>query len=211
MRRFCFIWVFCTLWLVETSYAQNEDQKDEEQIKTLLSRKSKIRGFGAMDLKVGKWNDEINLIVGGHGGIILDNRFTLGLGGYGITTRSRFNGLTSQENVYLGGGYGGLLLGYSILAREVVHLNFPILFGGGGIDILEDQDGIFSNGVGRITESSGFFIVEPGVEVEINIARFFKLAIGGTYRIIEGANLNDIDTDKLGGLSTHISFKVGKF
>ncbi len=191
--------------------AQDVDNDDNDEIKTLLGRKSKVSIFGAVDLKVGKWNDKTNLLVGGHAGVLLDNKFTLALAGYGITTRSEFQGLNSNENVYLSGGYGGLYLGYAVLSREVVHVNFPLLIGGGGIDIIEDQDGIFNNGFGSINESSGFFIVEPGIELELNITRFFKLAIGGTYRFIEGANLEELDESELNGFSTHITFKLGKF
>ncbi len=206
--------LFCLLIVIGISQpllAQDNDSDDDGEIKTLLDRKSKIGIFGAVDLKVGKWNEKTNLLVGGHAGVRLDNKFTLAVAGYGITTRTEFQGLSSNENVYLSGGYGGLYLGYAIFYREVLHINFPILIGGGGIDIIEDQDGIFSNGFGDITESSGFFVLEPGIEVEINITRFFKLAVGGTYRLIEGANFNDLKNDELNGFSTQISFKIGKF
>ena len=191
--------------------AQDYENVDNGQVKTLLGNHTKLRGFGSVDLKVGQWNDESTLLVGGHGGIILNDKFTIGLGGYGITTRSKFTGLNGQNDLYLGGGYGGLILGYSLFAKEIFHLNFPILFGGGGLDVLEDRDNIFTNGFDNITETSGFFIVEPGAELEINIARFFRFAIGGTYRFMEGVDLSSVSNSKLDDWSTHVSFKFGKF
>ena len=197
--------------LAGSTVAQEYEKVDNTQVKTLLGGQVKVQGFGSVDLKVSQWNKQTALLVGGHGGVILNNKFTIGLGGYGITTRAKFKSLDNQENLYLSGGYGGLLLGYSIFSKEIFHLNFPILFGGGGLDILEDEDNIFSNGFDNITESTGFFIVEPGVELEINVASFFRLAIGGTYRFIEGANLDNINNSDLEDWSTHISFKFGKF
>ena len=191
--------------------AQDYESIDNGQIKTLLGKHNKLRGFGSVDLKVSQWNEQTSLLVGGHGGIILNDKFTIGLGGYGITTRSKFTGLNDQENLYLGGGYGGLILGYSIFAKEIFHLNFPVLFGGGGLDVLEDEDNVFVNGFDNVTETTGFFIVEPGMELEINIARFFRFAVGGTYRFIEGANLDNVSDSKLDDWSTHVSFKFGKF
>ena len=190
--------------------AQDDWNQDNGQVKTLLGRHNKVRGFGSLDLKVSQWNEQTNLLVGGHGGIILNDKLTFGLGGYGITTRSRFTGQDGQ-NLYLGGGYGGLILGYSVNAQEIFHLNFPIMFGGGGLDVLEDEINLSGGSFGNITESTGFFILEPGVELEINIARFFRFALGGSYRFIEGADLNNVDDNNLNDWSTHVSFKFGKF
>ena len=191
--------------------AQNYESMDNGQVKTLLGKHNKLGVFGSVDLKVSQWNDQTTLLVGGHGGIILNDKFTIGLGGYGITTRSKFTGINNQPNLYLCGGYGGFVLGFSVSAREIFHLNFPILFGGGGLDVVEDRDNVFTNGFDNITETTGFFIMEPGLEFEINIARFFRFAIGGTYRFIEGANLDNVADSKLDDWSTHVSFKFGKF
>lgn len=205
-----FFIVFLFIFIGQTR-AQDYELSDNGEVKTLLGKHTKLRGFGSVDLKVSQWNEQTALLVGGHGGIILNNQFIIALGGYGITTRSKFTDPNDQENMYLGGGYGGLILGYSIFAKEVFHVNFPILFGGGGIDVLEDEDNVFTNGFDNIVETSGFFIVEPGMELEINIARFFRFAIGGSYRFIEGANLDNVANSKLNDWSTHVSFKFGKF
>lgn len=211
MRTKHIIFIAGLFIFIAQARAQDYNVGESRQIKTLLGSQTKIRGFGSVDLKVSQWNDETALLVGGHGGIILNNQFTIGLGGYGITTRSKFTGLNGQENIYLGGGYGGLILGYSLFSREIFHVNFPILFGGGGVDVLEDEDNVFSNGFDNIVETSGFFILEPGVELEVNIARFFRFAVGGSYRFIEGANLDNVTNGNLNDWSTHVSFKFGKF
>ena len=211
MKTEHFLFFILLILLVCQTKAQDYTNADHGQIKTLLGQHMKLRGFGSVDLKVSQWNEESTLLVGGHGGVIINDKLIIGLGGYGITTRSKFTGLNGQEDLYLCGGYGGLLLGYSILSREIFHVNFPILFGGGGLDVLEDRDNIITNGFDNIIETTGFFIVEPGVELEINIARFFRFAIGGTYRFIEGVDLDNVSTSQLNDWSTHVSFKFGKF
>ncbi|MDN5201733.1 hypothetical protein QQ008_10180 [Fulvivirgaceae bacterium BMA10] len=187
--------------------------QDDQEIKTLLGSKTKVSWFGSVDLKTTRFVKNTNLMVGGHGGVILDNRFMLALGGYGIATATGFNGLVESDELVLQGGYGGILIGYSLLPREIVHVNFPVLIGGGGFQVYtkDDNNNFGPSFIDELIESKGFFIVEPGVEVEVNIVRFFKIALGASYRYIEGAKLDNVNNEELNDWSANLSFKFGKF
>ena len=197
--------------VVLTLSAQDDD------VKTLFSKNSEIRGFGAFDMKLTDFNDEKALFVGGHGGVILNKHFIFGGGGYGLTTKNDFEiadetGATQELSLY--GGYGGIMLGYIIAPKEVIHVSIPVLIGAGGLEVTDDSHPVVDDQRATI-ERSAFFVVEPGLEVEMNVARFLRIALVGGYRFIQGVDLdldvNDISNEDLSNWTAGISFKVGKF
>ncbi len=195
--------------IILSAAAQSDD------VKTLFSKESEIRGFGSFDMKVTDFNEEVALFLGGHGGVILNKHFMFGGGGYGLSTDNDFDftdesGTTEKLNLY--GGYGGLILGYVIAPKEVIHISFPVLIGAGGVEVTDDSRPRVDDQRATI-ERSAFFVVEPMVEAEMNVARFLRIAVGGGYRFIQGADLdvNNISDEDLSGWTTGISFKFGKF
>lgn len=205
------------LFILTASLLCAQDAEPQE-IKTIFSKGAKIRGFGAFDMKFSPVNDYNSLLIGGHGGIILNNNFMFGGGGYGMSTTNKFDGIDPAQELYLYGGYGGIIIGYSLSPREIIHVNFLTLIGGGGFEVsdtkdlreIRDQNQLILDH--RIEHSSAF-VVEPGVEVEINVTKFFRLGMGGSYRIVQGVTLdrNNITDSDLTSWSGQVSFKFGKF
>ncbi|MEM8566249.1 MAG: hypothetical protein AAGF85_07290 [Bacteroidota bacterium] len=193
---------------IGVSYAQD----DNNNMKTIFSRKSEIRGFGSFDMKVTDFNEDKALFLGGHGGVILNKKFIFGGGGYGLTTSNTFDLEGSDQELELFGGYGGIILGYIIAPAEIIHVSFPVLIGAGGVEVAEEGAPII-DGERSILERSAFFVVEPAVEIEINMTRFMRLAIGGGYRFIQGADLDvgSITNEDLSSWTAGVSFKFGKF
>lgn len=209
------------LILVSLTAFSQDDFASNTEIKTLIHKGAKIRGFMAFDMKLSDIHKYNSLLVGGHMGLILQDHLMIGGGGYGISSTNKFDGVDSNgdaQELYIFGGYGGIVLGYTVAPREIIHISFPVLIGGGGFEVsdsnisrtVRDQD--FINSDHRVEYSSAF-VVEPGVEAEINITKFFRLGFGGSYRIVQGVNLNinNITDKDLTSWSTHISFKFGKF
>ncbi|MGI9544699.1 MAG: hypothetical protein ACR2MX_15665, partial [Cyclobacteriaceae bacterium] len=130
MKKY-FLSIMLLTFTLSIALAQEEGYQVKET-KTVLGKNTKARGFGSLDLKVSKLKNDHALLVGAHGGVILDNRFILGLGGYGLTTNVDFEGTDPTGKQYLYGGYGGLVLGAVIAPREMVHIYIPVLIGAGG-------------------------------------------------------------------------------
>lgn len=183
-------------------------QDDSDEMKTIFSRKSEIRGFGSFDLKLTDFNEDKALFIGGHGGVILNKKFIFGGGGYGLSTSNTFELGDGTEKLELFGGYGGIMLGYIIAPSEIIHISFPVLLGAGGVEVAP-----IINGERSILERSAFFVVEPNVEIEINMTRFMRLAVGGGYRLVQGSDLDigNISDDDLSSWTAGVSFKFGKF
>jgi len=206
------------------SHAQEED----EEFKTIFSSEYSSGGYGAPELKLGNVNDNMSLLLGGRGGWIIGHRFVIGGAGYGLTTNNTFNytepllndngsTIDSTRNLRLDMGYGGLLVEFIAMPKKAVHLSFPIIIGAGGTsvgaEIAQDPNQIdpVEFNTYDFVESSAFFVVEPGVYLEMNMTKFFRLNVGATYRFISGTNLVRVNNNDLSDLTFNLAFKFGSF
>ncbi len=105
-------------------------------------------------------------------------------------------------------GYGGLYLGYVRNSDRLVHYELHSIIGAGGVSYNYYKN--IDNDEWK-AEGDAFFIVEPGVNVEMNVTDFFRIAVGGIYRLVTGVNYHDVTDDHLSGLSAQIVFKFGSF
>lgn len=196
-------------------YMDTNDPKDEE-VKSLLSKNNDLNAFGAADLKVGDLIGERGLLVGAYGGFIINRRYLFGVAGYGLVTNIEFEGTvpgqTETKQLNLHGGYGGVLIGGTIAPRELIHISIPIILGAGSLEVV-DKDFFTNNPADSefTVENSVFFVAEPGIEVEFNITKYFRLGAGMTYRYVSGTELENVDDDAVSGTTAMISFRFGRF
>jgi hypothetical protein len=116
-------------------------------------------------------------------------------------------------NLSLAGGYGGFLLEPIIAGKSPVHVSFPILIGGGGVSLV-DMYGWEDWGhdpAGYEYDYDAFFVIEPAVELEFNLARFFRMAAAVSYRHTSDIQLAQTEKDALRGFNYGVTFKFGKF
>ena len=74
------------------------------------SEKMRFSGYGAPVVKVSQFNSQWEVLVGGVGGVLINDNICIGGGGYGLagTFDKKYNGTTNK----IGMGYGGLLFQY---------------------------------------------------------------------------------------------------
>ena len=207
--------LFSITTITAQTYVDTHDPEDD-QVKSLLGKGNDLNGFGALDLKVGNFNDERGLLVGAYGGFIINRRFLFGVAGYGLVTEVGFEGTVpgqpGTKPLSLHGGYGGVLVGATIAPRELIHISIPILFGAGSFEI-SDEDFFVNNPADSefTIENSVFFVIEPGIELEFNITKYFRLGAGVTYRHITGTELENLSDDDVSGINGMLSFRFGRF
>jgi hypothetical protein len=63
----------------------------------------------------------------------------------------------------------------------------------------------------KMAESSPYFIVEPGLNIELNLFRFMRIAVGGTYRFVSGLDMANLGNRNLSGPTANLMFKFGRF
>lgn len=195
----------------------------EGEMKTLFGEGRLSGAFGGFDMKVSPVRDNLNLFLGGQGGVIFNRHLYLGIAGYGMSTREKFQGIdtrlpenTPNRDIRLdmtGFGYGGLLIGYTIAPNSLVHIDIPVVIGAGGVDLSDDRITLSDDDytLKPSIESAAFFVAEPGINIELNMARFFRLGLGGGYRYIYGTELVNVSDSDLSGWTANVSLKFGKF
>ena len=218
MKRTLYIFSLLLVLVIPTLGQQYVDTHDPEdgKVKSLLGKGNDLNAFGAADLKVGDFKEERGLLVGAYGGFIINRRFLFGVAGYGLVTRVGFDGTVPSQSgtkpLRLHGGYGGVMVGATIAPRELIHISIPIVFGAGSLEV-SDEDFFVNNPADSefTIENSVFFVLEPGIELEFNITKYFRLGAGVTYRHVTGTELDNVSDDDMTGVNGMISFRFGRF
>jgi hypothetical protein len=177
------------------------------QEETLINGPIENGGFGGPVLKIGSFNGEAAILVGGRGGWIINHSFIIGGGGYGLVNDVKAKVLGPYGERYLNFGYGGLELEYISQPTRLTNFSFQTLIGAGG---LSWRDEAVQVGM-RNSDSDTFFIVEPGVNVTLNVTTYFRMSGGISYRFISGVQSPASSNPDLSGPSGVLTFRFGKF
>lgn len=195
--------------------AQEEEDRNKQEYRTLFGgTETSNGGYGGISVNYTQIDGQDAILVGARGAWVINHSFALGIGGYGFANDVQYqktiNGYT--DNFQLAGGYGGLIIEPIIGAKWPVHVSIPILIGAGGITYISPYYNSYSDPYYYYPmEADAFFVLEPGIEIELNMVNFMRLAIGGYYRYTSDVNLADTDRDVLKGFSAGVTLKFGKF
>lgn len=206
-------------FLCFSGLAQNN--QGDDQMRTLFNNSSRsFGGYGGITARYSELGSAPGAVVGFRGCLIAGHTVAVGFGGNGIFSNINYDSKLGKDAL-LAGGYGGLYLEPVVLPKLPIHVAFPLMVGVGGISYSisnSNQNWRQSNSMqDNVIDSKAFFIVEPGVELEFNIVKYFRLAIGAYYRVTTDVNLRYDDNTPienkgfLRGLSTGVTLKFGKF
>jgi len=191
--------------LASLVYAQDdvEQKGKKDQMQTLFGFDAKITGYGSLDSKFTRLNNKDAVIIGGHGGVIFNSYFYFGLGAYGLVTTNQLQGSFPEESLNMKMGYSGLMMGFNIMPKNVIHFSIPLFIGVGNL-VLEQRD-VF-------IENSAFLLFEPALHLELNVVHFMKIGLGAGYRMVQSTNLrNSLTDDDLSYWTGNFSLIFGKF
>ncbi|MCF8366532.1 MAG: hypothetical protein K9H16_12165 [Bacteroidales bacterium] len=202
-----------------------QDKAQPQEMRTIFGgQNDRIAhgGYGALNVEYGQIDGKDAVLVGGRGGWIINHRLVLGLGGKGIASTVSYPyedaGSLFNEKYYLNGGYGGFLIEPIIAPFSPVHVSFPVLIGGGGVaySLQYKYQNNWDNSYWETIDASAFFVVEPGMEINLNLVKFMRISFGGYYRFTSGLALEDpfgekAPKDLIDGFSAGVSLKFGKF
>lgn len=166
-------------------------------------------GYGGVALKIAPVKDESGVFLGGYGGWYINHSFLIGGGGYGLVSKIKAPETGKNgETLYYQMGYGGLVLEYVNNSRQLTHYTFSTLIGAGGLSYT------YKMGKGDWPfdyAEDTFFIIEPEINVELNVSSHFRVGLGVGYRWISGLDLKGITDQDLSGVSANLTFKFGSF
>ncbi|MGD8628698.1 MAG: hypothetical protein PVH52_06420 [bacterium] len=173
---------------------------------TLIKHETEVGGFFTIVTKNTEIKQTFNLMVGGQAALLVNHNWAFGVGGYGVVNDPIPEGLKEEGLIKLRGYYGGFLLEYIAWPEKVVHVAIPVLVGAGKV---EYKGSYRDSKTGE--DSDTYFIAEPGLDLEFNITRFWRMDLGATYRYVSGCELGDVTDNDLSGLAANLTFKFGKF
>lgn len=176
------------------------------QEETLIAGNVEHGGFGGPVVKIGSFNGDAGVLVGGRGGWIINHSFIIGGGGYGLANNVKAKTFGPLGERYLNFGYGGLELEYVSASDRLIHFSFMTLIGGGGVS-WRDENSSMNHG----SDSDAFFIAEPAVNVTLNVTTYFRISGGISYRYISGVESKASTNSDLSGPSGVLTLRFGKF
>ena len=180
---------------------------------TLFGNMRVTGGYGGLTFAGSRMLGQQAALAGGRGGVVLGHHVTIGLAGYGEALDLDVpNNMGHEGTTFLGMGYGGLLLEYIVMPRQVVHFSGEVLIGGGGFgfgDVTQTQDGAEPDVQFR-DEGRGFGVIEPGLNVGVNVTRWMRILGGASYRFVTDFNDFGVEDEDLEGMSYRLSLLFGR-
>jgi hypothetical protein len=212
-----FLLVIMLTGLVMAVFAQNEEegtQDNSNEIRTLMSRDNAMGGYASLTMQYARIDKRDAYLFGFRGGALMGHVMTLGIGGYGFFNDVHYDDVLDLD-LRLAGGYGGFFFEPILMPKMPVHISFPILIGAGGVAVVSSNDNNWWNDNYKKQASDAFMVIQPGIEVEMNVTRFFRFCVGGYYRYTTDINIENpsysVDPDVMRDLSVGVTFKFGRF
>jgi hypothetical protein len=170
-------------------------------------------GFFAPSFKISEVNGQNATLAGAQLAIVLGHQVNVGLAGYALLSNVTTNYIDNQgQQTFLELGYGGIFIEPVFFDKSIFHITTPIFFGAGGATLYQDRiwDDNYDYYYSDYT-ADAFFVGEPGVNLEINIARVLRFGIGTSYRVVFNSDLPTLDDNKLSGWNANFTMKFGWF
>ena len=193
------------LIVVLMSLSTGAAAQEEESIKSLFKQDIIVNELWTPEVKINSIQGDIGTLVGFYGGALINRTLFIGISGGVNLGHPRVN--------Y---GYFGGILQYIFKPAEVVHCSGQLLLASGTTKDYENpKEGLFDN----FWNISGahFFIMEPGLNLEVNLGRRVTLVAGMSYRHVSGLNENNenvkitrVTNNDMSGLNFNIGLKFVK-
>lgn len=193
-------------------------QEDNEEIGTIFKR-NPIRtsgGYGAISNKLTSIDGHFANLVEFYGGWYINHRFLIGASASATTNDipvpAAYAALPGTDLSY---EYGqvGLMTEYVLGSNRTFHVVFNMTTGAGftvQYDRFNYQEP--SRSYRDITlDENWFFVVEPGVQVEMNVFKWMRFSPGYSYRSVYGSKSAGLADSDLSGSSLNLTLKFGKF
>lgn len=193
---------------ISIQLSRTKNTNKNRQIKTVFNGKRSPGFYLGINGNYGKIANEHALIMGANLAYVANRSFEIGAAIQGIYSSNPTIGIY-DDNVALGGIYGGFHLAPVFFSNQPVHFSVPVLIGGGTIGYYDYKT--FNNLDIEDYDWDVMFVIEPGLNVEFNISRVFRVFANAKYRFTSDVDINNLESDAFQGWSGGLGFKIGKF
>ena len=191
--------------------------KAQDGIQTIFNNSGGSGGYGAITNKFTSINGEFANMVGVYGGWFVNHKLLIGAGAAATTNYievpleySTMPGLRMSYEF----GQVGFVTEYAIASNRAVHVNLHLMTGAGfTLQYHRPQWGNWEyyDYYDYDHDENWFFVVEPGVQVELNLLRWMRFSPGISYRFANGSEAEGLSDSDLSGMSVNLTLKFGKF
>lgn len=187
-------------------------QESNDKPKNLFGDTRIKGGYIGTGIQTFQLNNQMGYGFGGSIALNAGRKFNIGFAGKILATDVKMDQLSSTgDPYYYELGYGGILIEPMIASNSPVHLTFPVVLGAGGVAAVNER--VYEPGWHyqySVQDADYFFIINPGVNVELNLFRFMRLAAGVNYRLSSDYYLDGVKNN-LNGLGGNVTLKLGWF
>jgi hypothetical protein len=194
---------FSIAGLLSAQTIEKNEYKNYNEVKTVMSsiKIHRISGFGGPTMSYSTINGDFAFMMGGGGGILINNLF---LGGYGEGLSNTVDIGNNNSIRELDFGHGGFWVGYEIAHKWIIHPVISSRLGWGSITG-------FNTTSNRYFQDNVFVFV-PTISAEVNLTRFFKINVGAEYRqTLNVDNVAGMTNKDFSGLGVYMNFIFGWF
>lgn len=195
-----FVIIIILMFLSRSAAAQVQDSTE-----TLFKSDVKVSEIWTPEVKFNSIQGNIGSLIGFYGGAVFNRMFLLGISGGANLTHPTVN--------Y---GYFGAIGQYIYKPTSLWHFSAQLLLAYGSTKDYEDpKSGVLDNFMN--VSGAGFFLMEPGVNLELNLSKRLTLVAGISYRYVSGLDENNenvsishVTNEDLSGVNFNIGLKFGK-
>jgi hypothetical protein len=212
MKRKLSKWITILLILFQTIV-----KAQDKPVQTIFKSDSMSSGgFGALTNKFTFIRGEYANLVGIYGGWYVNHSFMIGVGASALTNDLPVPIQYSTDplrNLSYEYGQVGLVTEYVVRSNRPIHLAFN-LFSGAGFTLQYDRYGWYDNNQNWqevVRDENWFFVLEPGVQLEMNLLKWMRFCPGISYRAAFGSNGLGLPDKELSNVSYNATLKFGKF
>ena len=166
-------------------------------------------GFGAVAFKGGDYLDQTLVMGGIRGGWIINRAIAMGFEGWGIIPTVRLTDVYPFSDVIVLGGYGGFFIEPIFFSNEIVHFTLPVSAGAGWMGYQETAPNF--DYYGTVVSEDVYWYVEPGIALELNVSRHFRMDFGVSKRFTQDFDMINTASDAFDELSYFLTLKFGGF
>lgn len=177
--------------------------------------KGHASGYGAITNKFTTIRGDFANISGVYGGVYLNHQFLLGLevaaSTNDIKVPAEFSALPGRTLSYQYGQFG-MVNEYALGSNKAVHAVFHLFYGAGfTLQYNRNQwDNNYYEDMGAHDEN-WFFVIEPGVQLEMNLFKWMRFSPGVSYRSTHGSDAKGMADSDLRDFTYSATLKFGKF
>jgi hypothetical protein len=178
-----------------------------QEAESILGRDAELGFIWALDTKGYSIQSKVGIGYGAHFSLLVKN----------ISTSFGWAGVLNISHPEVNFGYMGLLTQYTFKPDKLFHASGQLLLGFGSTkDYQQPKSSPFDN-FGNIT-GPGFYVVEPGINAELNFHTKIRLVAGLSYRAVFGLDSTDplvsitnVTDSDLSGLNLNLGLKFGAY